>query len=34
MKVRDEIIQVYEGGKLVKRPVTCPLEGVKGPYEN
>jgi len=33
MKIRDEIMQVYVGGRLVKRPVLYKLEGVKGPYE-
>jgi ribA/ribD-fused uncharacterized protein len=33
MKVRDEIIQVYEGGKLKMRPVNFPLGGIRGPYE-
>jgi hypothetical protein len=33
MKVRDEIIQIYEGGVLRMRPVNFPLEGIRGPYE-
>lgn len=33
MKIRSEIVQVYEGGKLRMRPVEVVVKGVVGPYE-
>jgi len=33
MKIRNEVIQVYVGGELVKRVDLVKLEGIRGPYE-